>query len=427
MEKKIAVIGLGYVGLPLAVEFGKVMPTLGFDINDNRINELVNNIDRTNEVTSKEIELSKSLEFSKDEKKLSECNIYIITVPTPIDSVNRPDLSPIISATQMVGKHIKSQDIIIYESTVYPGCTEEICVPILEETSGLNFNKDFYCGYSPERINPGDKVNTITKIKKITSGSNKEVSTEIDNLYKKIITAGTFKAASIKVAEAAKVIENTQRDLNIALVNELSIIFGRLNIDTLDVLEAAGSKWNFQPYRPGLVGGHCIGVDPYYLTHKAEQVGYHPQVILAGRKINDGMAPYMVKKVVQKMINNGIDVSKSTVGVMGITFKENCPDVRNSKIFDVVKELKAWGAEVIINDPHADSDDLKENYNITLKNISENSLDSLIVAVGHNEYRNMNPSILKKLCRATNPVIADVKSIYDISDLCEQGFSVFRL
>ena len=427
MEKKIAVIGLGYVGLPLAVEFGKVMPTLGFDINDNRINELVNNIDRTNEVTSEEIELSKSLEFSKDEKKLSECNIYIITVPTPIDSVNRPDLSPIISATKMVGKHIKSQDIIIYESTVYPGCTEEICVPILEETSGLNFNKDFYCGYSPERINPGDKVNTITKIKKITSGSNKEVSIEIDNLYKKIITAGTFKAASIKVAEAAKVIENTQRDLNISLVNELSIIFGRLNIDTLDVLEAAGSKWNFQSYRPGLVGGHCIGVDPYYLTHKAEQVGYHPQVILAGRKINDGMAPYMVKKVVQKMINNGIDVSKSTVGVMGITFKENCPDVRNSKIFDVVKELKAWGAEVIINDPHADSDDLKENYNITLKNISENSLDSLIVAVGHNEYRNMNPSILKKLCRATNPVIADVKSIYDRSDLCEQGFSVFRL
>ena len=294
------------------------------------------------------------LAFSCDANDLGDCSIFIVTVPTPIDDVNRPDLTPIIKASETVAKALTTGDIVIYESTVFPGCTEEICVPILERLSGLTYNKDFFCGYSPERINPGDKVNTLTKIKKITSGSTPAISAEIDDLYKSIITAGTFLASSIKVAEAAKVIENTQRDLNIALINELSVIFGKLDIDTLDVLEAAGSKWNFLPFRPGLVGGHCIGVDPYYLTHKAEQVGYHPQLILAGRKINDGMAQYMVKKVVQRMIKSGIDVAKSTVGVMGITFKENCPDVRNSKITDVVSELKNWGVNVVVADSWAD-------------------------------------------------------------------------
>jgi len=425
--KKIAIIGLGYVGLPLAVEFGKLRPTLGLDINEARITELKSLIDKTNELTSEQIKESINLEFSSDLNSLSECSIYIVTVPTPIDEVNRPDLNPLKKASELVGKFLKVNDIVIYESTVYPGCTEEVCVPILEKISSLKFNKDFYCGYSPERINPGDKVNTLTKIKKITSGSTPSISIEVDNLYKSIITAGTFPAASIKVAEAAKVIENTQRDLNISLVNELSVIFGRLDIDTIDVLEAAGSKWNFLGFRPGLVGGHCIGVDPYYLTHKAEQVGYHPQIILAGRHINDGMAAYMVKKVVQKMINNGIDISKSTVGVMGITFKENCPDVRNSKIIDVIDQLKMWGANVIVTDPYASPSEVKEIYNITLSDIDKNSVDSIIVAVGHGEYREMSASSLRKLCKSDNPVIADVKSIYNREDLAKESFSIFRL
>ncbi|MGB2045517.1 MAG: nucleotide sugar dehydrogenase, partial [Porticoccaceae bacterium] len=339
-HKKIAIIGLGYVGLPLAVEFGKTRSTLGFDINASRIDELREGKDNTLEVSEEDLTGASQLVFSCDTDDLDNCKIFIVTVPTPIDDVNRPDLTPIIKASETVARSLKEGDIVIYESTVFPGCTEEVCVPILERVSGLVFNQDFFCGYSPERINPGDKINTLTKITKITSGSKPAIAEEIDVLYKSIITAGTFPASSIKVAEAAKVIENTQRDLNIALTNELSVIFGRLGIDTLDVLEAAGSKWNFLPFRPGLVGGHCIGVDPYYLTHKAEQVGYHPQVILAGRKINDGMAQYMVKKVIQKMLVNGIDVTKSTVGVLGITFKENCPDVRNSKITDVVSELK---------------------------------------------------------------------------------------
>ena len=425
--KKIAIIGLGYVGLPLAVEFGKLRPTLGLDINEARITELKSLIDKTNELTSEQIKESINLEFSSDLNSLSECNIYIVTVPTPIDEVNRPDLNPLKKASELVGKFLKVNDIVIYESTVYPGCTEEVCVPILEKISSLQFNKDFYCGYSPERINPGDKVNTLTKIKKITSGSTPSISIEVDNLYKSIITAGTFPAASIKVAEAAKVIENTQRDLNISLVNELSVIFGRLDIDTVDVLDAAGSKWNFLGFRPGLVGGHCIGVDPYYLTHKAEQVGYHPQVILAGRQINDGMAAYLVKKVVQKMINNGIDISKSTVGVMGITFKENCPDVRNSKIIDVIDQLKMWGANVIVTDPYASPSEVKEIFNITLSDIDKNSVDSIIVAVGHGEYREMSASSLRKLCKSDNPVIADVKSIYNREDLAKESFSIFRL
>ena len=427
-EKKIAVIGLGYVGLPLAVEFGKHRPTLGFDINQLRIKDLESGIDRTLEVNQEGINEAIHLKFSSDAEALRACKIFIITVPTPIDNVKRPDLGPLIKASETVGKYLKAGDIVIYESTVFPGCTEEVCVPVLERLSDLTFNKDFFCGYSPERINPGDKVNTLTKIKKITSGSTPEISTEIDDLYKSIITAGTFQASSIKVAEAAKVIENTQRDLNIALVNELSVIFGRLEIDTLDVLEAAGSKWNFLPFRPGLVGGHCIGIDPYYLTHKAEQVGYNPQVILAGRRINDNMAHYMVKKVVQKMLKNGIDVTNASVGVMGITFKENCPDIRNSKIVDVISELENWGINVVVTDPWADPREVKETYNITLNKISnKHKVDSLIVAVGHSEFRCLSPEVLRGYCKGSSPVIADVKSLYNKKDLVDCGLSVFRL
>ena len=427
-EKKIAVIGLGYVGLPLAVEFGKKRPTLGFDINDSRICELLNGDDSTLEVSEHDLSEANLLTFSSDDMDLNSCHIFIVTVPTPIDSVNRPDLTPIVKASETVGKHLNKGDLVIYESTVYPGCTEEVCVPILEQVSGLIFNHDFHCGYSPERINPGDKVNTLTKIKKITSGSTVEVSRQVDDLYSSIITAGTFEASSIKVAEAAKVIENTQRDLNIALVNELSVIFGRLDIDTLDVLEAAGSKWNFLPFRPGLVGGHCIGVDPYYLTHKAEQVGYNPQVILAGRRINDNMAQYMVKKFVQRMIQNNIDVANSTVGLLGITFKENCPDIRNSKAIDIVTELQSWNINVVVVDPWADSNEVNEVYGLTLDELSEElKVDSLIVAVGHDQFRELSPVKLRQFCTGDLPVLADVKSLFNKQDVVDQGFSVFRL
>ena len=427
-NKKIAVIGMGYVGLPLAVEFGKHRKTIGFDINTSRVDELINGKDSTLEVTGAELKEAVYLDYSSDKTLLNDVNIFIVTVPTPVDNVNRPDLNPIKKATTLLAEFIKIGDIVIYESTVFPGCTEEVCVPIIEHLSGLAYNKDFFCGYSPERINPGDKVNSLTKIKKITSGSTPEISTEIDNLYKSIITAGTYLASSIKVAEAAKVIENTQRDLNIALVNELSVIFGRLNIDTLDVLEAAGSKWNFLPFRPGLVGGHCIGVDPYYLTHKAELVGYNPQVILAGRRINDNMASYMVKKVIQRMLINKIDITKSTVGVLGVTFKENCPDIRNSKIIDVISELKNWGVKVIVDDPWAVSEETELNYGVSLSTINDkNKVDSLIVAVGHNEFRDLEPKTLKSFCRGAFPVLADVKSLYDKEELTKVGFSVFRL
>lgn len=427
-QKKIAIIGLGYVGLPLAVEFGKVRPTVGFDVNTSRINELKEGKDKTLEVHNEDLAKATYLEFSCNENELKDCRIFIITVPTPIDSVNRPDLSAIISASETVGKLLKEGDIVIYESTVFPGCTEEICVPILESSSGLVFNDNFFCGYSPERVNPGDKVNSITKVTKITSGSTDSIADEIDALYRNIITAGTFPVKSIKIAEAAKVIENTQRDLNIALTNELSVIFGRLDIDTIDVLEAAGSKWNFLPFRPGLVGGHCVGVDPYYLTHKAEQVGYHPQVILAGRKINDGMAQYMVKKVVQKMLLNDIDLTNCTVGVLGITFKENCPDVRNSKIIDVVSELKNWGIKVVVVDPWADPIEVKKTFGISLGKVDiEHQVDSLIVAVGHDEFRDLDATSLRALCKGSSPVLADVKSIYNRDNLIDKGFSVFRL
>jgi UDP-N-acetyl-D-galactosamine dehydrogenase len=426
---KIAIIGLGYVGLPLAVEFAKKYQVIGFDINQNRIEELEKNNDNTLEIKDEAISsVRDNLNFTSNIHDTKECNIYILCIPTPIDEFNKPNLEPLILSSKSVGTVIKKDDIIIYESTVYPGVTEDVCVKELEQSSGLKFNKDFFCGYSPERINPGDKVNTLTKIKKITSGSTPEIADKVDELYKSIITAGTYKASSIKVAEAAKVIENSQRDLNIAFTNELSVILGRLNLDTIEVLEAAGSKWNFLPFRPGLVGGHCIGVDPYYLTHAAEQVNYNPQVILAGRRINDNMGFYMVKKVIQQMINNGIEIKKSTVGLMGITFKENCPDFRNSKIIDVFNELKNWGANIVVIDPWVDQEKLQKEHQIKLGKIdNENKVDSLIVAVGHDQFRSLSPIELKSFCNGSKPVIGDVKSIYNRKELIKEGFSVFRL
>jgi UDP-N-acetyl-D-galactosamine dehydrogenase len=426
--EKIAIIGLGYVGLPLAVEFGKKRSVLGFDINSDRIAELRAGKDSTLEVTSQDLEKADLLTYSSSTSDLESCGIFIVTVPTPIDKVNRPDLTPLLKASETVGRAIKPGAIVIYESTVYPGCTEEVCVPVLEKYSGLKFNKEFFCGYSPERINPGDKINTLTTIKKITSGSTPEIAKIVDTLYASIITAGTYPATSLRVAEAAKVIENTQRDLNIALVNELSVIFERLDIDTIEVLEAAGSKWNFLPFRPGMVGGHCIGVDPYYLTHKAEEVGYHPQVILAGRRINDNMARYVARNVIKKMLVNGIDVARSTVALLGITFKENCPDIRNSKVIDMIHEFESWGVNVIVDDPWADAAEVKHEYNVELaKQGYIQQVDALVVAVGHNEFRNKSAGELRALCRGDRPVLADVKGIYDRHELAECGFTVFRL
>ena len=425
---KLAIIGLGYVGLPLAVEFGKQFATLGFDINTRRIEELCAGQDRTLETTPEELADAEYLRFTTDAAALAACNVFIVTVPTPIDKANRPDLTPLVKASETVGKVLKQGDIVIYESTVYPGATEEVCVPVLEKFSGKKFNVGFFCGYSPERINPGDKVNTLTKIKKITSGSTPEVADAVDALYRSIITAGTHKASSLKVAEAAKVIENTQRDLNIALINELSVIFDRLGIDTLDVLEAAGSKWNFLPFRPGLVGGHCIGVDPYYLTHKAEEVGYHPQVILAGRRINDNMARYVARNTIKLMLKNGLDVPRCRIGVLGITFKENCPDIRNSKVADMVREFQAWGATVVVADPWASTDEVAHEYGLQLGEVdAENQVDALVVAVGHNQYRHATPTELRTLCRGSLPVLADVKSLYNRYEAAEAGFTVFRL
>ncbi|MDM0053460.1 nucleotide sugar dehydrogenase [Variovorax sp. J22R115] len=427
-NETIAVIGLGYVGLPLAVEFGKRRAVLGFDINAARIAELRGGRDGTLEVSHADLKSASQLTFSCDSKDLEFCKVFIVTVPTPVDQANRPDMTPLVKASETVGRVMPQGAIVIYESTVYPGATEEVCVPVLERFSGKKFNTDFFCGYSPERINPGDKVNTLTKIKKITSGSTPEVADGVDALYNSIITAGTHKATSIKVAEAAKVIENTQRDLNIALVNELSVIFERLGIDTLDVLEAAGSKWNFLPFRPGLVGGHCIGVDPYYLTHKAEEVGYHPQVILAGRRINDNMARYVARNTIKLMLKNGMDVPRCRVGVLGITFKENCPDIRNSKVVDMVREFEAWGTQVVVVDPWASAEDVEHEYGLQLGRIdADNPVDALIVAVGHNEYRQSTPADLRPMCRGSKPVMADVKSLYNRDQAIEAGFTVFRL
>ena len=427
-HKTIAIIGLGYVGLPLAVEFGKQRSTIGFDINAKRIDELKRGQDHTLECSSQELASAPHLRYSDTPTELKQAQIFIVTVPTPVDQANRPDMTPLVKASETVGKVLKAGDIVIYESTVYPGATEEVCVPVLEKFSGLKFNLDFFCGYSPERINPGDKVNTLTTIRKITSGSTPEVATEVDALYCGIIKAGTWKASSIKVAEAAKVIENSQRDLNIAFVNELSVIFDRIGIDTLEVLEAAGSKWNFLPFRPGMVGGHCIGVDPYYLTHKAEELGYHPQIILAGRRMNDNMARYAARNVIKRMLQNGIDVARSRVGVMGITFKENCPDIRNSKVADLVKELQAWGVTVVVSDPWADAAEVKHEYGIELGDINAlNPVDSIVIAVGHQEFRALTPETLKSFCNtAHQPVAADLKSLYDRHALAQAGFAVFR-
>ena len=426
--KKIAIIGMGYVGLPLAAEFGKTREVIGFDVNKIRVKQLKSGFDATNECSSDQLRAAQKLQYSNSIDDIRDAQIYIVTVPTPIDSVNRPDLSPLVTATKTVGSVLKVGDIIIFESTVFPGATEEVCVPILERESGLKFNKDFTCGYSPERINPGDKVNTLTKIKKITSGSTSKAADEIDDLYRSIITAGTWKASSLKVAEAAKVIENSQRDLNIAFINELSVIFERLEIDTLEVLEAAGSKWNFLPFRPGMVGGHCIGVDPYYLTHKAEEVGYNPQVILAGRRINDNMARYAAKSIVKRMVQNGIDVSRSSVGVLGLTFKENCPDIRNSKVVDLIRELESWNVNVSVSDPWADPDEVMREYGLTLVDASlMEGLSAVVVAVGHNEFREMDVHDFCGMCVSAGAVFGDLKSIYRKSELADAGFDVFRL
>jgi UDP-N-acetyl-D-galactosamine dehydrogenase len=426
--KKIAIIGLGYVGLPLAIEFGKYRPVMGFDINQRRIDELKSGQDHTLECSSEQLKKATQLEYSNQLDDLRECQVFIVTVPTPVDQAKRPDMTLLVKASETVGKVLKAGDIVIYESTVYPGATEEVCVPVLEKISGLRFNKGFFCGYSPERINPGDKVNTLTTIRKITSGSTIEVADEVDALYTEIIKAGTWKASSLKVAEAAKVIENSQRDLNIAFVNELSVIFERIGIDTLEVLEAAGSKWNFLPFRPGMVGGHCIGVDPYYLTHKAEELGYHPQIILAGRRINDNMARYVARNVIKRMLNNGIDVARSTVGLLGITFKENCPDIRNSKVVDMVREFEDWGIKVIIVDAWANAEDVTNEYGLQLGKVdAEYPVDALVVAVGHREYRKLSPAELRLFCRGDHPVLADVKSIYNRHEVVKAGFTVFRL
>lgn len=427
-NKTIAVIGMGYVGLPLAVEFAKQRSVIGFDINPERIRELRSGIDRTLECDTNALQSAIYLRFSMDAADLSQASIFIVTVPTPVDGANRPDMQPLVAASRLVGRALKQGDLVIYESTVYPGATEEVCVPELERESGLEFNRDFFCGYSPERINPGDKVNTLTTIKKITSGSTPQVAEAVDALYSQIISAGTFKASSLKVAEAAKVIENSQRDLNIAFVNELSVIFERIGIDTLEVLEAAGSKWNFLPFRPGMVGGHCIGVDPYYLTHKAEQLGYHPQVILAGRRINDNMARYVARNTIKLMLKNGLDVPRCRIGILGITFKENCPDIRNSKVADMIAEFQAWGASVVVADPWADPKEVEHEYGVELSVIdATNPVDSLVLAVGHHEFRELEPTTLRTLCRSGAPVLADVKSLFDRHAAAAAGFTVFRL
>lgn len=408
---KIAVIGLGYVGLPLAVEFGKKYQTLGFDINQARISELNNGSDSTLEVSDEELAATTNLSYSCQPEDLRSANVYIVTVPTPIDQHKQPDLTPLIKASEMLGKIVSKDDIIIYESTVYPGATEEACIPVVEKVSGLVFNKDFYAGYSPERINPGDKEHRVTNILKVTSGSTPEIATIVDDLYRSIITAGTHKASSIKVAEAAKVIENTQRDVNIALINELSIIFNKLGIDTLEVLEAAGTKWNFLPFRPGLVGGHCIGVDPYYLTHKAQIVGYHPEMILAGRRLNDGMGAYVVSQLVKNMLHKRIQVEGANVLIMGLTFKENCPDLRNTKIIDIVSELKEYNINVDITDPWCSSEQAEHEYNLTLTEKPETGkYDAIILAVAHHEFKVMGVEEIRKLGKSAH-VLYDLKYI----------------
>ena len=409
---KLGIIGLGYVGLPLALEFAKNRKVVGFDLNKKRIEELNSGIDKNLESSKEELQNSKQLNFTNNEEDLKYANCFIISVPTPIDVLKKPDLQPLLRASEMIGKIIKKGNLIIYESTVYPGCTEEVCVPILEKFSNLKFNRDFFCGYSPERINPGDKKHTISNIKKITSGSTPEILDLIDNLYNEIITAGTHKASSIKVAEAAKVIENTQRDINIALINELSMIFSKLNIDTEEVLDAAGSKWNFLPFKPGLVGGHCIGVDPYYLTHKAESVGHHAQIILAGREINDNMGSHVVSEMIKKMEKKKIDIKNSKILIMGLTFKENCSDIRNSGVKIVFERLKKYTRNIDVYDPWTDSEEIKKIYDIKLQQtLDKNNYDGVIIAVGHKIFKEMGKIEILNLCKK-NHVIYDLKYLF---------------
>jgi UDP-N-acetyl-D-galactosamine dehydrogenase len=420
-ESKIAIIGLGYVGLPLAIEFGKKYSVVGFDINRERIEELSRGEDRTKEADMEGLlsamELFRSGEgkglcFSSDPGDLIASNIFIVTVPTPINQFKSPDLTPLLKASEMLGKVLKKGDIVIYESTVYPGCTEEDCVPVLEKFSGLKFNVDFYCGYSPERINPGDKINTLTKIKKVTSGSTPDIADYVDDLYASIISAGTHKAPSLKVAEASKAIENAQRDVNISFVNELALIFDRMGIDTTDVIEAAGTKWNFLKYKPGLVGGHCIGVDPYYLAHKAESLGYHPQVILSGRRVNDNMGMFVANKVVKLLINKGHKINAVKALLLGITFKEDCPDIRNSKVIDIYKELIQFGISVDVYDPHAHHNEVEEEYRINMLSKIDSAYDAIILAVSHKEFLALD---FKALCNSNNSVIFDTKSFLERS------------
>jgi UDP-N-acetyl-D-glucosamine/UDP-N-acetyl-D-galactosamine dehydrogenase len=416
---KIGVIGLGYVGLPLAVEFGKYYSVVGFDVNQKRIDALRKGDDVTREVSNDEMKEAKNLQYSSLLEDIASCNVYIVTVPTPIDEYKRPDLSPLIKASEMIGRVISKGDTVIYESTVYPGATEDDCVPILESVSGLKFNQDFYAGYSPERINPGDKQHRVTTIKKVTSGSTPEVSARVDELYSSIIKAGTHRAASIKVAEAAKVIENTQRDLNIALMNELAIIFNKLGIDTFDVLEAAGTKWNFLPFRPGLVGGHCIGVDPYYLTHKAQAIGYHPEIILAGRRINDGMARYVASEMIKEMLKKKIQVSGSEVLILGISFKENCPDIRNTKVVDVINELIDYGVNVDVYDPMVDPEEVADEYGLRVfSDPPRKKYDGVILAVAHDVFHEKLG--VKGMCKENSVV-------YDLKHIISDGVSDIRL
>lgn len=414
--KTIAVIGLGYVGLPLAVEFGKTRSVIGFDINQGRIDALCDGRDSTLEVSEDELREASHLSFTTSTADLAEASIYIVTVPTPIDAHKRPDLTPLIKASETLGKVLKRGDIVIYESTVYPGATEEDCVPMLERVSGLTFNEDFFAGYSPERINPGDKTHRLPDIRKVTSGSTPDIAEEVDQLYASIITAGTYKAESIRVAEAAKVIENTQRDLNIALVNELAIIFNKMGIDTEAVLKAAGTKWNFLPFRPGLVGGHCIGVDPYYLTHKAEVMGYHPQVILAGRRINDGMGAYVAGQLVKAMLKRRIQVDGARVLVLGLTFKENCPDLRNTRVVDVVHELQDYGIHVDVHDPWTNADEARHEYRIDLVETPQDSdYDGIILAVAHDQFKVMGADAMRGFGKADH-VLYDLKSLLNTEE-----------
>ncbi len=412
---KLAVIGLGYVGLPLAVEFGKKRTVIGFDINPSRIDELRAGEDRTLEVEQEDLLAAKLVHYTADPNELAAANVFVVTVPTPIDEYKQPQLEPLIRASETIGKVLKKGDIVIYESTVFPGATEGVCVPVLESVSGLRYNEDFFAGYSPERINPGDKKNRLPGIVKVTSGSTPEIADKIDALYAEIITAGTHKAASIKVAEAAKVIENTQRDVNIALINELALIFNRLNIDTEDVLKAAGTKWNFLPFRPGLVGGHCIGVDPYYLTHKAQSIGYHPEIILAGRRLNDGMGSYVASQLIKAMLKKRIQIEGARVLIMGLSFKENCPDLRNTRVVDIVAELKEYGIHTDVFDPWVDPQEAKQEYDINLVDPEPGQYDGMIIAVAHDQFKELGAQGIRRLGRESH-VLYDLKYVLDRDD-----------